>query len=511
MIVILSKVRMACALGLALTSLVFPAREISAQASIECSAGKTALQGRVRDASGSAVANATVVLQFGERALGAATKAPRYTHSDATGSFCFRDLPEGSYSLRATLDGFRDSASAAVDLRQNNLMTVELLLVKMEESTTEKPDSHSDSNQSISKAPEFFDQPQFEVAGVTQAGSGGHGADTVGRSTETLAEKMKSLATATSSTEPADLAAKRKTLAATLAREPNNAEAHRLLGGVLEKSDDPLEAVREYQRAAEINPNEPDLFSWGMELLAHRALEPATEVLEKGNRLYPKSERMLLALAVTWYARAFYDRAAQALETACDLNSGSSSPYLFLGEMQAAQAALLPGAVERLARFAQLQPENALANYYYALSLRKSVDIPKTVNTPNPESSREQETIESLLKKAIRLDPRLGVAHLQLGIFYSEQGDSAAAMREYREAIRIASDDTDTLADAHYRLAQAYVHSGDKAKADEEFRLHRDLAKQNADNSARERQKLQQFVISLRGGESKSPDASAKH
>jgi hypothetical protein len=84
-------------------------------------------------------------------------------------------------------------------------------------------------------------------------------------------------------------------------------------------------------------------------------------------------------------------------------------------------------------------------------------------------------------------------------------------MREFREAIRVASNDRETLADAHYRLAQAYVRSGDKTKAEEEFRLHRDVAKQNADDTARERQKLQQFVMSLRD-KSSSPDAtSAKH
>jgi hypothetical protein len=74
----------------------------------------------------------------------------------------------------------------------------------------------------------------------------------------------------------------------------------------------------------------------------------------------------------------------------------------------------------------------------------------------------------------------------------------------------VALDDRETLADAHYRLAQAYVRSGDKAKADEEFRLHRDLTRENADESARERHELQQFVISLRTGES-SPNAPAKH
>lgn len=487
--------------------MIFPLGELRAQTLNGCSGAKTALQGQVRNSHGTAVANANVDLRFTGEPKAASTKT-RLTRTDTTGSFCFPDLPIGSYSLRATLNGYRDTPTAAISLTQSG-MTIDLLLV--ETASAQKPDSPFDSNETISKAPEFFDQPQFVVAGVTQAASGGHGADTVGRSTEALARKMKSLATDSPAKEPNDLDTERKTLTSTVAREPENAEAHRLLGNVQEKLDNPLEAVREYQRAAEIDPSEPNLFSWGAELLAHRALEPATEVLEKGNHSYPQSKRMIIALGVAWYSRGFYDRAAQALVSACDLDSGNPTPYLFLGEMQAAQVGPLPGSTERLARFAQLQPGNALANYYYAVSLLKQLKGHEISGVPNPDSSRDQQIIESLLKKVVRLDPQLGMAHLQLGIFYSNQGDSPAAMREFREAIRVALNDRETLADAHYRLAQAYVRSGDRTKAEEEFRLHRDVAKQNADVTARERQKLQQFVMSLRD-KSSSPDAtSAKH
>src|SRR2546430_13519862 len=45
---------------------------------------------------------------------------------------------------------------------------------------------------------------------------------------------------------------------------------------------DPLEAVRQYQRAAELDASEPYLFDWGAELLLHHAPEPAIEVFSKG-------------------------------------------------------------------------------------------------------------------------------------------------------------------------------------------------------------------------------------
>jgi tetratricopeptide (TPR) repeat protein len=78
------------------------------------------------------------------------------------------------------------------------------------------------------------------------------------------------------------------------------AELHHLLGEVDEKLGSPLEAVREYQRAAELNPSESNLFDWGAELLMHRAVEPALEVFTNGNRLFPRSVRSVCARPRTW-------------------------------------------------------------------------------------------------------------------------------------------------------------------------------------------------------------------
>ena len=61
------------------------------------------------------------------------------------------------------------------------------------------------------------------------------------------------------------------------------ADLHHLLGDVDEKLGDSLEAVRHYQRAAELDPSEPHLLDWGAELLLHHAPAPAGEVFAKGS------------------------------------------------------------------------------------------------------------------------------------------------------------------------------------------------------------------------------------
>ena len=135
-------------------------------------------------------------------------------------------------------------------------------------------------------------------------------------------------------------------------------------------------------------------------MLTHRATDPAIEVFTKGNRLFPRSARMLLGLAVACYARGFYDQAARHFFEAADLNPSDPQPYMFLGKVQAVEITQTEGFAERLGRFARLQPENAWANYYYAVSLWKRRKGPEDTQTPAQA--------QALLEKAVRLDPNLG-------------------------------------------------------------------------------------------------------
>jgi tetratricopeptide (TPR) repeat protein len=264
------------------------------------------------------------------------------------------------------------------------------------------------------------------------------------------------------------------------------AEAHHLLGETDEKLGDLLEAVRELQRAAELDPSEPNLFDWGSELLLHSAAEPAVEVFTKGNRLFPQSVRMLTALGASLYVLGSPEKAAQRLCEASDLNPRDPDPYLFMGKMQATEA-IPPGEIaERLERFAKLHPENALANYYYAVSLWKAR------NSAGDQGDLGQ--IELLLTKAAQLDPKLGDAYLQMGMVYAEEKDMAKAIASYQQAITATPD----LAVAHYHLAQAYRQQGESVKAQAEMELYEKISKANADEVETERRQTQQFVYQLK-------------
>ena len=375
-------------------------------------------------------------------------------HADAEGKYQFTDLKAGAYSLRAEMAGYAAASSGSVALGPKETKQVDLTLTPA--------------------APEFFDEPDFVVAGVTDTNNrGGHGSDTVVRSAEALSKAAASL----SRDAPG---ASAESLRAAIVNEPGNDELHHALGNIEEKQGNALDAAREYQRAAELSPTENNLFDWGTELLTHRAAEQAIEVFAKGSRLFPRSARMLLGLGAALYARGAYDEAARRFFAAADLNPADPGPYLFLGKVQSPEIAQLDGYAERLGRFAEQQPNNALANYYYAMALWK-----------NRQAASH---VESLLAKAVRLDPSLADAWLLRGIVDSSLIDFPGAIAAYQKAIAGGTQEPEV----HYRLGQAYQKTGETLKARQEFDLYEQLRKTAAAQEERERSEIQQFVFTLR-------------
>ena len=80
---------------------------------------------------------------------------------------------------------------------------------------------------------------------------------------------------------------------------------------------------------------------------------------------------MLVGLGAALYADGSYDEAAGQLCRASDLKPEDATPYLFLGKMEVTSPTSFPCGEQKLARFAQNQPGNALANYYFAMAVLK--------------------------------------------------------------------------------------------------------------------------------------------
>jgi tetratricopeptide (TPR) repeat protein len=141
----------------------------------------------------------------------------------------------------------------------------------------------------------------------------------------------------------------------------------------------------------------------------------------------------------------------------------------------------------RLARFVQQQPANALANYFYAMAIWKRQQQPM-----DQAASRQ---VETLLTRAVAIDPKCGDAYLQLGILSSAQHDLEKAIVFYTKAIEVDPQ----LGEAHYRLGVTYDRIGSPEKAKQEFQLHDEIEKLQAVAVERQRREVKQFLVVLQG------------
>jgi tetratricopeptide (TPR) repeat protein len=278
-----------------------------------------------------------------------------------------------------------------------------------------------------------------------------------------------------------------------LLQKKNSAELHNLLAEIEEKGGNFVAAANEYQTAAQMDPSESNLFDWGSELLLHRTLDPAVEVFQKAIERYPHSSRLAVGLGIAYYSRGNYDDAVKSLLRAADLSPADAGCYLFLSKAYDSSPAQADDVIQRFHRFAELQPNNARAQYYFAMSLWKG----NRAEDPHLDLAQ----IESLLKRSVALDPNLAEAHRQLGNLFAEQRKFPDSIPEYLRALELNAG----LADAHYRLGQAYVRTGEKERAQEQFQVYQKLREQHLADLDKQRAEIRQFVYSAKTDSSSHP------
>jgi tetratricopeptide (TPR) repeat protein len=273
----------------------------------------------------------------------------------------------------------------------------------------------------------------------------------------------------------------------------NTGELHNLLGQIDEKDEKFVEAANDFEAAAHLDPSEDNIFDWGSEMLLHRTYEPAIAIFQEGAQRFPKSPRILIGLGLSYYSRGKYDDAIKALIAAADLNPSDPRCYVFLSKAYNSSPLQADEVIQRFRRYAELQPSNALAQYYYAVSLWKGKRV--------EDSGVEMKTVENLLQRAIALDDSLAEAHVQLGNLYADQHKYEQSTPQYVRAIEIDAN----LSDAHYRLGTDYVHVGRKEDAQKEFAIYQRLRAEHLAEVEKERAEVQQFVYSEKGPGTSKP------
>ena len=526
-------------------TVVLVAQSASPQAAQEAQSGAT-ISGTVTDLSGRPVAGVQVLLQSGDGRDSAKTK------TDAAGRFSFSRVQQGTYNLTAERSPLRSDKVAAVVSSFAERRRVDLVLRNPLFGTP--PAGAADSFAQAMEFADKPDFTVSGVTDWTAAGGHGsdvslRASEALTRETVTLkASNKDAVATAAlpagadaaaehtlrdvvtkapenfqanrelgefylhqgrfakslpllkaafridprnrdnekdlaiALTEAGDFAGAQEHVQSLLARE-DTGDLHRLAGEIDEKLGDPLSAVHEFEQAVRRNPSEENYFEWGSELLMHRAVWQAQEVFRRGAQAYPKSSRMLSALGVALFSGALYDEAALRLCDASDLNPSNPEPYIFMGKIETTAPNPLPCVEQKLARFAEIEPANALAVYYHAMAIWKQKG--------RPTDGELLHQVESMLTKAVALDPRCSEAFLQLGNLDFSQRKYEEAIAQYHKAIEVDPNSSE----AHYRLGMAYDRTGEKDLAKQELDLHTRIEKEQAAEVERQRREVKQFLV----------------
>ncbi len=474
---------------------------VAAQPGVGSDATGSTVRGVVRDPAGKPVAGAAVRLERKDTGTGTDRT------NSADGSFEFSSVADGDYVISATKAG-KQSSSVEIKVSSSggggNSAGSETIVLELEDT----PRSNVGTGAPGTQPMEFSDSPSFTIAAVTDwTAAGGHGSDAILRTSESLsrdAVHLKSAAgDANAVADPAlkpalayeasgDYARAREVVRDLLTKGKTAARL-RLAGELDEKLGDPVAAVNELEQAVREDGSEENYFEWGSELLSHRAIWQAKDVFAAGAERYPKSARMLTALGAALFACSLYDDAAQRLCEAADLNPSSRDAYLFLGKVEMAAPNPLRCTQEKLAEFVKREPENPLASYYDAMAIWKQ----------SGRSSDRQilDQVESLLNRAVALDPKCSDAYLQLGNLNVSRHDEVKGIADYSKAIEANPQSTE----AHYRLGMAYDRVGERDKAKREFQLHEELDKQQAAEVERQRREVKQFLVKGGSAETTSP------
>lgn len=251
-----------------------------------------------------------------------------------------------------------------------------------------------------------------------------------------------------------------------MSRNNDTARIHSLLGDVQERRGNADASAREYYRAAQLAPSKSVIFQLADSLLQHKQyvgyLAESVKYFRYGVSKYPKYSKLMIGLGVSLYAAQEYDEAIRTPCAAVDLDPRDDCPVTFLGTARRVSPQLAAEVDERLRAFVARYPENAAANYEYAISLWERGGGQQGTNLPQ---------VEELLVQATHRAPRWYEPHDQLGIFYESEKRYQDAIREVRRAAQLQPD----FKPAHFHLASLYKHVGDTTRGAQESDLARKL------------------------------------
>jgi len=529
----------------ALMSLMLP-EAIAQQASPKFPPGAT-IQGTVLSFNGQPVSEAIVSLE--KKDLPGAMK----TKTDAAGTFLFSSLSTGNYRLSAGKSGLRSGTVTVITSSGNDTKRVDLLLQEAGSASASET-SHTLGAQTM----EFADQPNFTVAGVTDwTAVGGHGSDSVLRTSETLASETRRLKPqskehdiTSASGDTVEEKESESSLRTRLVNAPDSFDANHRLGKLYLRTGQFSEAIQLLESAYRIDPaNDGNQYDLALayegngdlteaqrrirELLTNRQSADlhglageldeklgdslsAVHEYEQAVKLDPSEQNYfewgseLLLHRAVWQAQEVFHKGADAYPKSARMQIALGTA-LFAG-------ALYDEAALHLCNASDLDPADpnpyifmgkiqiAAPNYLACVEPKLARFVQQQPERSianylyamsilkNPEQMQNQQA----LQRAEVLLTKAVAIDSKCSEAYLQLGIISASQRYFERAIdfyKKAIEADSQLADAHYRLGVAYDRIGQPAKAKQEFHLHDQIKQQQAEAIERQRREVKQFLV----------------
>jgi tetratricopeptide (TPR) repeat protein len=311
--------------------------------------------------------------------------------------------------------------------------------------------------------------------------------------------------------------------------DPASAEAYAHLGFLEARQGNYTEAVPFYRKALALDPAMPSLrLNLGLSLFKSDALKEAIQTLiPLLSSEHPSSsevQRLNVLIGMAYYGLGKYAAVVPYLRAAAARDPQSLQLRLTLAQScmkskqfqcvldvyqeilvlnaQSAEADMLagealeelkddPGAIQQFRAAVKANDKEPNVHFglgYLLWKLKQYREAAhefeaELANVPNHVQAlaylgdaemrlQDPQAIPHLLE-AVRIEPGMKLAHLDLGILYSDAGRRDDAFRELREAATLSPNDVDV----HWRLGRLYQAAGMKDQAKAEFDKTRNLQK----------------------------------
>ncbi len=267
----------------------------------------------------------------------------------------------------------------------------------------------------------------------------------------------------------------------TIQNPDGSARAQLLLGELAEEQKDFAAAASHMTRAVDMEPSEENAWALGEELLRHWTFPAAAVEFEAASRKYPESVRLRAGLGAAYFGDMKYALAIPVFAELLSAYPNNATYASMLGVSCEAVTEVARPRCTALVQYAQSHLSDARASIWAAqFLLRKG------------GSESERPTAESLIRAALKADPKLPEAQFSMGSFLQDDGRWAESIPYLERAVSLRPE----YAQAHYHLALACWRTGRK----DEGRLHMDLQKKYSHEEQEERdsslKRIVTFVVS---------------